>query len=289
MQRRLYVPIVLIALLGGLFFGAVKQAYGFQAWIQSVSGDCSTVQINSSLIWDTDDGGGYDYFRIEIYNEDDGSLITGFDERLTRKQSPWFWRTHAIDTVGATNYRIEMWDIGATGKKYLLVDRVLYSCSTDTLVRPDNKLQFSPEEPLSGGCRSWVDVYSTNVAPEDGIITVTYTFTSWYDTPHYFWTVFPIEEGERLVEQDELAMPCGVYARIYYQPDSTKQIYYLPAQYWPQGAYGTASELGQRAPRYYTVFPTTQRPQPEETTEEATEETPVETQEESTGGTSTES
>jgi hypothetical protein len=264
MQRRLYVPFVLIALLGGLFFGSVKQAYGFQAWIQSVSGDCKTIRVDSSLIWDTDDINGNDRFLLEVYNNKNGALLASFDEQIAREQSPWFWRSHAIEAVGSTHYRIDMWDIDANGKKLRLMDRVAYDCSTGALWRLDENLQPTPVDPPLEGCRSWVPFFSTNLAPEDGVVTITYTHSPWYDTPHYFWAVFLVKEGEGLGPESELAMPCGVYVRAYYQPDSTKQIYYLPAQYWPQTAYGTAPENGQTAPRYYTVFPLNNAPRPDD-------------------------
>ena len=258
MRRRLIAALIALALLAGLVLASASPARALNTFISKVKSDCASVQAEITLIWTHDDGGGYDRFRLEFYDAGSGRLISAVNEQIAQQQSPWFWQTHRVES-GASNwhYRLEMWDIDGAGNKLNRLDTVEHDCVTHASWRP-------LEQPVAKtDCSAWMSFYTTNMAPEDGTLTVVWSYgRSPQEELNHFLAVWPIQKGEGLDSGDFLQVPCNVYIKLFYQPYSTKQLYFMPSQFWPNEGYGTSYVAGGWTPRYYTYFPLDAPPRP---------------------------
>jgi hypothetical protein len=159
-----------------------------------------------------------------------------------------------------------------------LLDQVHYECSTGiswrggdvegagsihTLEPPDGVASKNP--PF--GCGVEMPIFTTNQAPESGAVIITWSGVPDRDDVYfqeYHWRTIEVAAGdyfngvpggEPTPEEDWFHVPCGVYLWLYYQPDSTKILYHMPSQHWPDrpfGAYMLERELPEP---YHTFFP----------------------------------
>jgi len=252
------MSLIAVAVLGMMLAASAQPAHALQAWISKVKSDCGSIQAEISLVWDHDDGGGKDRFRLELYDYTTGALMATFNEEISQNQSPWFWQTHRmVYTASRWHYKLEMWDIDQNGKKERLLDTVIHHCADGATWRPDDFREPVAKEPATDwDCYAWVPFNTTNVAPETGSLTLVYSYGPEFEDVDYFQKTWRINAGDYLEDTlDNAAVPCGVYIKLYYQPDSTKQIYYMPSQYWPGDAYGTPTEHDMWGVTYHTVFP----------------------------------
>ena len=258
MRHRMIAGLTAASLIAVMLATSLRPAHAMQAWISKVKSDCGSIQAEITLVWSHDDGGGQDNFRLELYDDTTGGLLTTVNESISKEQTPWFWQTHRmVYTASKWHYRIEIWDVDKDGKKTTLLDTVIHHCADGSSWRPEDfHDEVAQEPPPNSSCYAWVPFNSTNVAPETGQMTLVYSYGKNYEDQDYFVTSWRVNAGDYLEEtRDNSKVPCGVYIKLYYQPDSTKQIYYMPSQYWPGDAYGTPLKHDIWGPVYHTVFP----------------------------------
>ena len=242
---------LILASLGTLIRAEPAQA--MQAWIADVRSDCASVEAGITLIYTHDDGFSHDRFRLEIYEGTSTRRLARIDESLGRDQSPFYWQTGRIGASSSDGlYRLEMWDMDEEGKRVRRIDMVYHQCYTGASWRGDEPFEEDPDIPETT-CWVWVPVYSRNTAPEPGAVLAVWTYGHAATDPHYYLTTLRVWTGQRLDTQ--VRAPCGVYLKLYFQPDSTKLLYFMRSQYHPNDFYGTPVSEGPGTPVYTTLFP----------------------------------
>jgi hypothetical protein len=88
-------------------------------------------------------------------------------------------------------------------------------------------------------CYSRTPFYTTNGAPEAGAVVIMWTYGTERGEQEYHLQTIPVGYGDTF-DMFEVTTPCSTYLRVYFQPDSTKLLYYMPSQFWPHDLYGTA-------------------------------------------------
>ncbi len=250
MRRRMFAALAIVGLLAAALASA-SPARALSTWIAKVRSDCTAAQAEMTLVWGTDDGSGYDRFRLELYDEANGALLTSVTEQISRQQSPWYWQTHRMaGPPSAARYRIEVWDIDAGGNRISLLDDMRHDCETHNSWRVhDRSLEVS-------GCRASMSFYTTNLAPEPGIVTAVWSYGRHPQVEaNSLLALWHVERGQGLDSTSRMDVPCSVFVKLFYQPDTSRLLYFMPSQFWPNEGYGTASAAGDSTPRYFTYFP----------------------------------
>lgn len=258
MRRRVLAILFAFILLGAVMLAKPSPTYAIQAWIAKVKSDCTAIQASITLTYNRDDGGGKDWFVLEVFHKDPPEYMTHIAEGITQADSPYYWQTDRIPTSGTRGaYRLDVTDLGANGVKIRRVDQAYHDCIHGVSWRPENASEPNPELPKIPDCYTWVPIYSTNLAPESGAVLVMWSFDpDREDNPsyvEYHVATLPVEKEQGL-DHVWVRAPCGVYIKVYYQPDSTKNLYFMPSQYFPHGHYGTANYDTDNVP-YHTFFP----------------------------------
>lgn len=263
MRRRILLlgTAVLLGVLA-LIAQPGEPAHAMQAYLDKVKSDCSSIQASITLVYNHDDTGGgdlRDHFRLEIYDRANNRLAT-IDESITNEQSPFYWQTGRIPAAAFDGkYKIEVYDTNDQGGSQGRIEQVWHDCTTDLSWREsqpqDTETGYVPEVT----CWARVPVWTTNHAPERGAVVAVWSYypEREEDNPEYreyLVTSMRVLQGQSL-DYNELQAPCDSYLKLYFQPDSTKILYYMPSQYWPHDSYGVPDKAGEVGPIYYTVFP----------------------------------
>ncbi len=259
MRRRMIIILAIGLALGLTALATPRPTRALQAWIHKIKSDCSTIKVSTTLVYlrdDTsDDTEKRDYFRLEIYDEFFNVFLKGINESITQDQSPYYWQTHRIESASwKDGYRVEVWDINRHGEKKRLLEQVYFRCSTGASWRKEpSQIDPNPQVP-NPKCESWVTLFTTNLAPEKGAVLVMWSWGTELDDLSYHLYTIEVEPNEGL-NHTLIRAPCGTYLRLYFQPNSTKLLYYMPSQYWPHDAFGTPLEQDGKGPVYHTFFP----------------------------------
>ncbi len=239
-----------------------SSAYALQTHISSVTSDCNAIQVSTTLIYTHDDGYGRDHFQLAVYDGIEGHLLGAINAFLEQGQSPYFWEPTLLPVLTTEGlYRVELWDTDAASQRIRRIEQVYHQCLTGASWRPDDAIEDDPDLPHPS-CSVWVPVYTTNTAPEPGAVLAVWTYGYAPTDPHYYAGTFEVEPGQALTNAPVLA-PCGVYVKVYFQPDSTKQLYFMESQYHPGDFYGTTTVDGALDLPYHTTFPLIVTPTPE--------------------------
>jgi hypothetical protein len=239
-----------------------KPTSAMTATIDKGKSDCSAAELGITLTYsqdDTTDADLRDYFQLEIYDNNTGGQLVSIKESITHNQSPFFWQTGRL--TGAIDprslYRIELWDLDAGGNKLRRIERVFLQCSTQNMWR-DTPPQLTPPPTTTVypamTCTARVPIWTTNRAPENGAVIFQWAYGSDRSYQEFHISAAEVKKGDTF-DLSEVEVPCGVYLRLYFQPDSNKLVYYMPSQYWPHDVYGTPTTQGQVGPIYHTFFP----------------------------------
>jgi len=257
--------IGLIALLyaAGLLLGRPPAAMALEAYIEKGKSDCASVEVAVTLIYSHDDTGApenRDMFKLVVYDGTTGAQLYEIAESISQDQSPFYWQTGRIPTAAYNGlYRVEMWDTDDKYVRQRRIDQVYVQCQTQNNWRA-NPVPLTaavvPDEHYQVTCYSRMPLYSTNGAPETGVVIVMWTLGTQRNesSVEYHLQTIPVEPGDTL-DGEEIRTPCSTYIRVYFQPDSTKLLYYMPSQYWPHNLYGTADHDFELGPVYHTFFP----------------------------------
>lgn len=286
MNRKHIVAALMLTLIMigvGTAFVQPQEAHALEAFIHKVKSDCASIQLGITLVHRNDDNaGGEDWFRMIVYEREawvyPSTYLAQVDERITGSQSPFYWLTHRIETVTHRGrYTIEIWDLDKNGNPVEMLDQVHHECGTGVSWRgnqvqgpgaihtlnPAPNSENRRELPYPN-CSVLVPFYTTNTAPEPGVIVFT-----WSDQPQrdvdnpreWHAMTLTVGTGDYFVGgimqgfNHIFSMPCGVYINAYFIPDSTKLQYLMPSQYWPNTSYGTGVIPSEAQAPYYTVFP----------------------------------
>ena len=272
MPRRLLMGTLAALTILTAVLAAVTPSLALSAWFAKGKSDCSSVDSAITLTYTHDDTGDdedRDHFRLELYDNFTGTLLASIDESITREQSPFYWQTGRLIAAvtlpeekikkkeGRGIYRIEVWDTDDKGNKVNRVEHVFLQCETNESWREDPPhVTQEVNVPPSIECYARMRVYTTNRAPEDGAIVVQWTLGPSRDEDiEYHLYSIPVSRGDTFDGDQELNVPCGQYIRLYYQPNSTKLLYYLPSQYYPHDLYGSELDENDVGPIYHTFFP----------------------------------
>ncbi len=264
MRRRMTIALLGVIALAAALLAQPRETRALETWIEKGKTDCKSVELGITLTYSRDDTGATgneDFFRLEIYDATSGQLLAQISESILQEQSPFYWQTGSIPAAALAGYqekalyRIEMLDTDDKGGNIRLIDQVFLQCDTQNTWRKD---PVPLQTPVGGipdiQCYSRVPMYSTNGAPEKGVVIVQWTYgTSRTDVEYHLQTI-PVERGS-LFNHEEIQAPCSTYLRMYFQPDSTKLLYYMPSQYWPHNLYGTVAGNAALGPVYHTFFP----------------------------------
>ncbi len=252
-----------------------QPARALQASIHKVKGDYVSIEASVSLIWENaDDSAGRDWFRVKVYaqGQTNATPLAQFDEKITADQSPYYWVTHRVPALNSNGrYIIELWEINKNGKELFIIDQVVYDTFANKSWRGGDitgaAATHTPvyiqqdQIPLYPGCVMYMPIYTTNQAPEAGAVLVVWTGNPAHAEgvrDENIWYTFHVARGDYFTGHDSdghaIPVPCGLYIRLYFQPDSTKQLYLMPSQYWP-AEYGTGMQNNHSMMSYHTVFP----------------------------------
>ena len=257
-QRILYFVAAILAVAAAVL-AIPQRASALSATVDKGKSDCGAVELGITLTYSKDDTAGSDlrdFFLLEVYDNGNNALLVNVKESITQQQSPFYWQTGRL--TGAIDprslYRIEVWDTDEGGAKQRRTARVYLQCSTQNMWE-DNPPAITPQpsQPVVN-CTSRTPIWTTNHAPEKGAVIIQWTYGKDRNSQEYHLGVIPIEVGTTL-DMYEIQAPCSVYLRLYYQPDSTKLIYYMPSQFWPHDLYGTINQQGALGVIYHTFFP----------------------------------
>lgn len=280
MRRAVIVVAVMIVVVGAVLAASVQPTQALEAHISKVKSDCVSLEMGVTLFWRmSDNDNDEDVFRVFIYEREafaDTTAITIFDERIVEEQSPFYWKTHRISApTYRGRYTIEIWDVNDVGDPWTLLDQVHYECSTGISWRGGDDIEGAGSihtlEPPDGlnvkeppfGCGVEMPIFTTNQAPEDGAIILTWSGGLDRNSPEYHWRTIEVSAGDYFTgdpereggENDQINVPCGVYMRMFYQPNSTKILYQMHSQYWPDRSYGTSMEPASLQAPFHTYFP----------------------------------
>lgn len=259
MRRRMVLALAAMIFVASLLLATPRPTNALSAYVSKGKSDCASFELGITLTFNHDDTGDAevrDHFLLEVYDADLGHRIANIRESITQEQSPFYWQTGRIP--GATwqgDYRIEMWDTDDKGNKQRRIDHAYLQCSTQNMWR-DFPVPITPEykEYPEITCYSRTPLWTTNGAPEKGAVIVEYTWGPERPAEEFHLYTIPVEPGQTF-DHREIDVPCGTYLRLYFQPDSTKILYYMPSQYWPHDVYGTYTSNHGLGPVYHTFFP----------------------------------
>lgn len=262
MRRRLIITLGAVLLAGTVLAARPPQeTHALQAWLQKAKSDCESLQAAITLVYTHDDTGDAEYrdfFKLEIYDEA-GNFLAHIDESILQEQSPFYWQTGRIPANPFNGkYKLVMLDTDDKGNMIRRIERVWHDCTTGYSWRTEKPLPDDPDIP-EVTCWAWVPIFTTNLAPEDGAVVALWSYLKERDKddPEYrefHLSTIDVAPNEGLDEY-WLRAPCGTYLKLYFQPDSTKLIYYMPSQYWPHDSYGVPDDENDVGPVYYTFFP----------------------------------
>lgn len=260
-QRRIWIGIATLLLICAGLAARPRRGQAIQTFVQKAKSDCASIEANITLAYNRDDvpnleDENRDYFILEVYDGDTGAFLTSIEESITDEQSPFYWQTNRIETATLEGlYNLRLSDTNAEGEKEGVLESYFFDCTNNTRWWDTSAVEAvtapNPE------CLNTLPVYTTNRAPEDGAVLIMWSWEPSYTAIDYHVDTLRVNEGT-LFTYDEFPVPCGVYIKLYYQPDSTKLLYLMPSQYWPYDAYGTSPVEAQRideVPVYNTVFP----------------------------------
>jgi len=259
-QRKLLIGMALVMLVNTLLAMWPRPTYAIQTFVQKAKSDCASIEANISLLYTRDDDPdkdvARDYFKLDVYDGTKGQWLTGIEESITWEQSPFYWQTNRLDAAAFDGvYNIRLYDSDADGRYQDFIESYYYDCKNNT--RWWDTTSIDGDSVYDPTCINGMRVYTTNRAPEDGAVVITWSWEPSYKAVDYHVDTIRIPEGH-LLTYDEFPVPCGVYIKLYYQPDSTKLLYLMPSQYWPHDAFGTSPDEDASPddqPVYYTVFP----------------------------------
>ncbi len=275
----LLITLAALAALTAVLIAQPREALALQAHVDKVKSDCVSVQFGITLIHRTEDNDdGQDRFRMYLYenepwHDNDNGRLTVIDEGIVAEQSPFYWVTNRIE---APTYRgrftVELWDLDKNGNPVELLDQVNYDCGNEVAWRgisadgpaslntlaPNPNTENTRELPY-GTCTVRMPVNTTNVAPESGAVIITWSAGPDRDAAEFHYKTREVEEGfyfnGDIADHSLFSVPCGVYIRMYFQPDSTKLVYQMPSQYWPNSSYGAGTDANVDGAVFHTVFP----------------------------------
>ncbi len=263
MRRRMIILLAALALVSvSLAAQPPDETYALQAYLEKAKSDCLSLQAAITLTYNHDDTGdeeNRDYFRLEVYDMAD-HLLAHVEESITQEQSPFYWQTGRLPAAPWNGkYLIVVLDTNDKDKEIRRIERVLYDCTTDYSWREDKPVPREKNKELPDpDCYAWAPIFTTNLAPEDGAVLIMWSYDPVrIDNPEfveYHLVTIDVMPNTGL-DHALLYAPCGTYLRAYFQPDSTKMLYYMPSQYWPHDIYGVPKEHNELGPVYYTFFP----------------------------------
>lgn len=256
MRARVLVPLLGLFALTLLLLSMPRPAYAIQTHVNRVSGACGSISAEVTLVHISDDGSAEDKYWFRIFEGETAAELVHIEESLARSESPLYWQTGPFAVTSANGlYRIELWDVKADGSLRGPIETVFYQCLTGASWRPNQAYPQDPEIP-DITCHVQVPVWSTNGAPEPGALIAIWSYGRSQTDDEFFVYSMHLNRGDRLrLSNPGLTAPCGVYVRLYFQPDDTRELIYLESQYHPHDNYGTPDEDGARGPWYTTTFP----------------------------------
>lgn len=271
MRRR--IALILIILCAVVFTALVyppQEAEALRTWVEKGKSDCGSIELAVTLLYGADDvpednhledNEKRDYFELVIFDAEWGGFVAAAEASLTEEQSPFYWQTHRIEGAASPKgvYRIEVWDKNGSGEKThtQLLDVVYLQCFTGNMWRdnptgvPDN-----PDIPVQD-CYVRMPLTTTNVAPEDGVVMILWSYGTEPEDPLYHVQTIEVAAGDYFDDM-EMNVPCETYIKIFFQPHSNKLLYYMPSQYYPHDFYGSPLDQENHplfAPTYHTFFP----------------------------------
>jgi hypothetical protein len=261
MRRRMIIGLAALLYVAAALIQPPRQATALEAWIEKGKSDCASIEVAVTLLYTRDDTGAEgnrDFFKIVLYDGTLGHFLYEIPESITDEQSPFYWQTGRIPTAAYDGlYRVEMWDTDDHGNRQRMIDQAYVQCQTQNNWRaspPGITPAAVPDDHYEVTCHSRTPLYTTNGAPEPGVVIMVWTLGTERGTTEYHLQTIPVNTGD-MFDGLEFSVPCDVYLRVYYQPDSTKLLYYMPSQYWPHDLYGTADHEFEVGPIYHTFFP----------------------------------
>jgi len=258
MNRRILISLVALVAVGAVLAMQVRRAAAIQTFVEKAKSDCQSIEAAITLIYNRDDVGDAavqrDYFALIVKDDQFGQQLYRIDESITDRQTPWYWQTGRLETAAYNGvYNLQLWDTDDKGTLVHLIESYKYDCKTRNFWWDTTTIYRDPVVPRPS-CILGVPVYTTNLAPEDGAVIFTWSGDPDYEALHFHIDTVRVSAGEGF-DHRYFPVPCGVYLKLYYQPDSTKQIYLMPSQYWPHDAYGTPNSETDPKTVYYTFFP----------------------------------
>jgi hypothetical protein len=265
MRQRILFALAAVIAVAGAVLAIPQRASALSATVDKGKSDCNAIELGITLIYRVDDSAGSDqrdYFRLEVYDNANNNQFSVIKESITQQQSPFYWQTGKI--TGSIDpkslYRIDVYDTDEAGNTLRRIERVYFQCSTQNMWRdaPPAVTPAPSNQPPSNlpavSCWSWTPIWTTNRAPEKGAVIFTYAYQKERGAQEVHLQVALVNKGDT-IDYSQIEAPCGVYLRLYYQPDSTKLIYYMPSQFWPHDLYGTIATQGAVGVIYNTFFP----------------------------------
>ncbi len=257
MRRRLVFGLIAALYLAGVLLIPQKGTQALSAAFEKGKSDCASIDAAITLVYTTDDTGASDYrdfFKLVIFDGTKGHYMAEIAESITQDQSPFYWQTGRIPAAAYDGlYRVEVWDTDDKGNKQRVIEQVYLQCQTQNTWR-DWPVPITPLPGPVIACYSRTPIYTTNGAPEGGAVIVMWSYGKSRTEAEYHLQTIPVGYGFTF-DMMEIQAPCSTYLKLYFQPDSTKLLYYMPSQYWPHDMYGAAPLDFQVGPIYHTFFP----------------------------------
>jgi len=249
----------------GLFLGILAAAllmsgphvFAMQSYIGGLSNsNCTTISAEVTLNHTNDDGGGNDRYWFRVFDGNSADLLVHLDQTINRSASPYFAQIGPLPAAPKSGlYRVEVWDVDAQNNPIRAVDQVFNQCGTNNSWRTGESFPqpVDPEIPQIT-CHSYMPIYSVNFVPRPGAVIAVWSYGKLRTDDEFLVNTWRVKKWDRLYES-RVQVPCGVYVRLYYQPDDTKELIFLRSQYHPNDDYGTPAQEGKLAPWYTTAFP----------------------------------
>lgn len=252
LRRAVGIAAALVLAALGLAARPSGTALAIQPFVVRVAGNCQSVQVAAALVYTHNDLLANDYFKIVVLDaktSEQRGVIAG---SVAQAHSPTLFESASLPASSTDGtYIVEVWDTNATGDRIRRLDRVVYQCLTGASWRDSTVMDDDPEVP-DPKCLAWIPVHAVNTVPEDGALLAVWTYGKAATDPHYFVAAFEVVKGQPF--DVIIDAPCGVYLKLYFQPKSTKQLYFLESQYHPHDLYGTP-DYASYGPSYHMAFP----------------------------------
>ncbi|MGF1505791.1 MAG: hypothetical protein ACFB51_11785 [Anaerolineae bacterium] len=246
MRNRIVIVLCILGLAAIAAHARAQRAQAIQAFIAKAKSDCASIEAHVTLLYSEDDlpndEENRDFFSLVIIDQDTDTFLEQAPESITDEQTPYYWMTGRIETAALNGvYNLELWDTGADGELDDRYESFVYDCKDRSFYYDTDEHAVNEAIP-EYTCQTSVPVYTTNYAPEDGALMITWSYDG-QDSQDQDWHVetVRIDEGDALTGET-FPVPCYAWVKLYFQPDSTKQIYLMPSQYWPHGAFGAGAE-----------------------------------------------